>query len=98
MSIDPGQVVVCKVLAKHPWGMMVEIDGAAAQGASIDMFQIGLPPRSYADIPEVGSVFRAVVIADRRDGLRLSHREDDVALGEATGQPPLRFRRDGKHQ
>jgi hypothetical protein len=96
VSFQPGQVVECTVISVHTWGVIVQIAGAPEQKASIDLFSVGLPPRSVADVPEVGTSLRAVVVEERRDSwLRLSHRDDDVALAETTGAPPSRFRAGG---
>ena len=88
MLLRNGDVVWCTVVQRHPWGVIVSIDGEEEVGASVDLFQIGLPPRSMADVPEMGTRLRAVIAEDRYGWLRLSHRPDHVAHAERTGEPP----------
>jgi hypothetical protein len=73
VALRNGDVVDCTVVERQPWGVIVSIDGDPNVGASIDFFQVGLPPGSMADIPELGTRLRAVIAEDRFGWLRLSH-------------------------
>jgi hypothetical protein len=82
-----GQEVMCSVLKKTPWGLLVQIDHAPDQGASIDLFREGYWPKSESDFPAVGTRLKAIVTRVSRGYVHLRPEHPPEPLPAGTDRP-----------